>query len=151
MFKKTVTYEDWNGVERTEDFYFNLTRVECAELEYGLGPNQTMTEYITDLINAQDMGVVIATIKKILLLSYGVKSSDGKRFIKNDDVRTAFQENPAFDQIYMDFATNAEYAAEFIAGIMPKAVRDSLGDNPKQELLNKMNEQTSVTMPLKEI
>ncbi len=143
MYKKTVTYEDWNGVTRTEDFYFNLTRLECAELEFGVGPGQTMTEYITDLINAQDMGVVISTIKKVLLISYGVKSPDGKRFIKNDEVRTAFQENPAFDQIYMEFATNADYAAEFIAGIMPKAVQDSLGGNPKQELLDKMNEQAS--------
>lgn len=141
MFKKTVTYEDWNGVERTEDFYFNLTRVELAELEYSSIPGESMTDHITDLMKSRDMGVVIKTIKQMLLMSYGVKSPDGKRFVKNDDVRTAFEENPAFDILYMELATDADAAAEFVAGIMPSALRDKLGDNPKQELLNRANEQ----------
>lgn len=141
MFKKTVTYEDWNGVERTEDFYFNLTRVELAELEYSSIPGESMTDHITDLMKSRDMGVVIKTIKQMLLMSYGVKSPDGKRFVKNDEVRTAFEENPAFDILYMELATDADAAAEFVAGIMPSALRDKLGDNPKQELLNRANEQ----------
>jgi len=141
MFKKTVTYEDWNGVERTEDFYFNLTRVELAELEYSSFPGESMSDHITELMKSRDMGVVIKTIKQMLLISYGVKSPDGKRFVKNDDVRTAFEENPAFDILYMELATDADKAAEFVAGIMPSAMRDTLGDNPKQELLNRANEQ----------
>lgn len=139
MLKKTVTYEDYNGVEHTEDFYFNLTKVECMELEYGFGADETLSGSIQTLINAGDMATVIKTIKKIVLTSYGIKSPDGKRFIKNDAVRTEFEENPAFEQIYWELVTNSEKAADFLTGIMPSAIRNGLGDNPKQEMLKRMN------------
>ena len=138
MFKKTVTYEDYNGDTQTEDLYFNLTKVECLELEFGFGQGETLSGSIQTLINARDMNTVISTIKKILLTSYGVKSPDGKRFIKNDDVRKAFEESPAFEQIYWELVTDADKASEFIAGIVPSAVRENLGADPKQELLTRM-------------
>jgi hypothetical protein len=140
MLKKTVTYEDWNGVTRTEDFYFNLTRTECAELEYGLGPGKSLTDSFQTLIDTKDMGTIIATIKDILLKAYGVKSDDGRRFMKNDEIRQAFLENPAFDEIYMSLATDAGYAADFLTSIIPKDLTKDLGPDPKQELLNRMNE-----------
>ena len=138
MLKKTITYEDYNGVERTDDFYFNLTKVECMELEFGFGDGETLSGSIQTLINAGDMATVIKTIKKIVLTAYGVKSPDGKRFIKNDDVRTEFEENPAFEHLYWDLVTDAEKAADFISGIVPSAVREELGSNPKQALLERM-------------
>lgn len=138
MLKKTVTYEDYNGVEHTEDFYFNLTKIECMELEFCFGPGETLTGSIKTLINAGDMATVIKTIKKVVLTSYGVKSPDGKRFIKNDTVRTEFEESPAYEQIYWELITDAEKAADFISGIIPSSVREGLGDDPKRELLNRM-------------
>lgn len=138
MFKKTVTYEDYNGEAQTEDFYFNLTKVECLELEFGFGQGETLSGSIQTLINAKDMNTVITTIKKILLTSYGVKSPDGKRFIKNDEIREAFEQSPAFEQIYWELVTDAEKSSEFIAGIVPSAVRENLGADPKQELLTRM-------------
>lgn len=138
MLKKTVTYEDYNGVEQTEDFYFNLTKVECMELEFGFGAGETLSGSIRTLINAGDMATVISTIKKIVLTSYGVKSPDGKRFIKNDELRTEFEETPAFEQIYWELVTDAEKAADFISGIIPSAVREGLGNDPKRELLSRM-------------
>ena len=138
MLKKTVTYEDYNGIEQTEDFYFNLTKVECMELEFGFGTGETLSGSIRTLINAGDMATVIKTIKKIVLTSYGVKSPDGKRFIKNETIRTEFEENPAFEQIYWELVTDAEKAADFISGIVPSAIREGLGSDPKRELLNRM-------------
>jgi len=135
MFKKTVTYEDYNGDAQTEDFYFNLNKVECLELEYGFGPGESLTGSIQTLINAKDMNTVISTIKKVLLTAYGVKSPDGKRFIKNDEVREAFEQSPAFEQIYWELVTNADKASEFIVGVIPSAARENLGADPKQELL----------------
>lgn len=140
MLKKTITYEDWNGKTRTEDFYFNLTRVECAELEFGLMPGKTLTESFQTLIDSNDMKTIIATIKELLLKAYGVKSEDGKRFIKNDEIRESFEQNPAFDEIYMSLATDASYAADFLVAIVPKDFTASLGSNPSQALLNQMNE-----------
>ena len=138
MLKKTVTYTDYNGIDHTEDFYFNLTKVECMELEFGFGSGDTLSGSIQTLINAGDMATVIKTIKKIVLTAYGVKSPDGKRFVKNDTVRTEFEENPAFEQIYWELVTDSEKAADFISGIVPSVIRDGLGSNPKQELLNRM-------------
>ena len=138
MLKKTITYEDWNGKVRTDDFYFNLTRVECAELEFGLGPGKSLTESFQTLIDNNDMGVIIATIKDILLKSYGIKSEDGKRFMKSQEIRDSFEQNPAFEIVYMELATNAEYAADFLTSIIPKSFSEQLGDNPKKELLNRM-------------
>ena len=140
MLKKTITYEDWNGKTRTEDFYFNLTRTECAELEFGLGPGKSLSDSFQTLIDNNDIGVIIATIKKLLLTAYGVKSEDGRRFIKNDDVREAFEQNPAFDQIYMDLATNADNAADFFIAILPSSSIEALGPNPKKELLDRMHD-----------
>lgn len=138
MLKKTVTYEDYNGVTQTEDFYFNLTKVECMELEFGFGDGETLSGSIQTLVNAGDMATVISTIKKIVLTAYGIKSPDGKRFIKNDTLRTEFEETPAFEQIYWELVTDAEKAAEFISGIIPSTIREGLGNNPKQELLTRM-------------
>ena len=138
MLKKTVTYEDYNGIEQTEDFYFNLTKVECMELEFCFGTGETLSGSIRTLVNAGDMATVISTIKKIVLTSYGVKSPDGKRFIKNDELRTAFEETPAFEQIYWELVTDAEKAADFISGIVPSAIREGLGNDPKRELLSRM-------------
>ena len=142
MLKKTITYEDWNGTTRTEDFYFNLTRTECAEIEYGLLPGKTLSESFGTLMADKDMSTIISTIKELLLKAYGVKSEDGRRFIKNQDVRDAFEQNPAFDKIYMELASNAEYAAEFLTSIMPKDMTSELGANPKQELLKRMEQVT---------
>ena len=137
MLKKTVTYEDWNGITRTEDFYFNLTRTECAELEYGLGPGKSLSESFQTLIDTRDMGEIIKTMKEVVLKAYGVKSDDGRRFMKNDEIRTAFVENPAFDEIYMELATDSDKAADFLTGIIPRQAIDQLGPNPKQELLKR--------------
>ena len=136
MLKKTVTYEDWNGTTRTEDFYFNLTRTECAELEYGLVPGKSLTESFQVFVESKDMGKIIETMKEVVLKAYGVKSEDGRRFMKNDEVRTAFLENPAFDEIYMELATDSDKAADFLVNIMPKQAVENLGPNPKKGLLD---------------
>ncbi len=140
MLKKTITYKDYNGDTHTEDFYFNLTKVEYMELEYGLGNGDTLTDSIKILMNSNDMGTAIRIIKNIVLTAYGIKSPDGKRFIKNDEIREAFMQSPVFEQIYWDLVTDAEKAADFISGIVPSAIREELGDNPKEELLKRMKD-----------
>lgn len=140
MLKKTIEYEDYNGENRREDFYFNLTRTEVLEMEYNFGSGTSMTEILKVLINEKDIGAIIKTIKTIILSAYGEKSSDGKRFVKNEEIRESFEQNPAFDVLYMELASNAEAAADFLNGIMPSSVTQSLGENPKQALLDKMKE-----------
>lgn len=138
MFKKTVTYEDYNGESRTEDFYFNLTKVECMEIEFGYAKNESLSDAIQTLVATKDIGTVIKTLKHILLQAYGVKSQDGKRFIKNQELRDSFEQSPAFEQIYWELVTDSDKAAELIAGIVPSDVRNQLGDNPSHELSNRI-------------
>ncbi len=139
MLKKTITYTDWNGEEHTEDFYFNLTRVEVIELEYNSEPGMNLTDSLNILIQSKDYGKLVETIKKIILTAYGEKSPDGRRFMKSDDIRRSFEEHPAFDELYMSLLSDSDKAAEFISGIIPNSVRDNLGPDPKKAVLDVMS------------
>lgn len=117
MLKKTVTYTDYNGVERTEDLYFNLTKAEIMEME--LGTTGGFAEMIQKIIAAQDAPAIIKIFKDLVLKAYGEKSADGKRFMKSDEIATAFSQTEAYSQIFMELATDADAAAKFVNGIMP--------------------------------
>lgn len=120
MIKKTITYNDYNGVERTEDFYFNLSEAEVMEME--LGVTGGMAEMIQRIVQAQDGPTIMQTFKDVVLRSYGVKSPDGKRFIKNDTLREEFSQTEAYSQLFMKLAMDSKAAADFVNGIMPKKV-----------------------------
>lgn len=117
MLKKTFKFVDYNGNPRTEDHYFNLTQAEVTELE--LSVDGGLTAMIKRLVEAQNGGQIIKTMKNLILKSYGVKSPDGRRFIKNQEVRDAFVQTEAYSQLFMELATNAQAASDFVAGIIP--------------------------------
>ena len=117
MLKKTITYTDFNGVERKENFYFNLTKAEVIEMEMSV--NGGMAEQIQKIIDAQDVATIIKVFKEIILKAYGVKSDDGRRFIKSKEVTDDFAQTEAYSILFTELATDAEAAAAFINGIMP--------------------------------
>lgn len=117
MLKKTVTYTDYNGTERTEDFYFNLTKAEMMEME--MGTTGGFTEMIQRIVAAQDTAAIIKIFKDLVLKAYGEKSADGKRFIKSDEIATAFSQTEAYSIVFMELATDADAAAKFVNGIIP--------------------------------
>lgn len=117
MLKKTVTYTDYNGVERTEDFRFNLTKAEIAEME--LSTDGGFAEMVQKVVAAQDAPTLIKIFKDLVLKAYGEKSPDGKRFVKSEEISTAFSQTEAYSQIFMELATDAKAAAAFINGIVP--------------------------------
>ncbi len=118
MLKKTISFTDFDGNQRTEDFYFNLTKAEVTEMEMtvegGLGKK------LERIIQEQDMEKIIKEFKEIIRKAYGVKSPDGRRFIKNQEVFEAFEQTEAYSELFMELATNAEAAAEFVNGIIPQ-------------------------------
>lgn len=128
MLKKTVTYRDYNDVERTEDFYFNLSKAELLEME--LGTSGGLAEMIRKIVAAQDAPAIIKVFKELVLKAYGEKSSDGKRFIKSEELSEAFSQTEAYSQIFMELATDDNKAAEFVNGIVPanmsKAANDAI-------------------------
>lgn len=122
MLKKTVTYTDYNGVERTEDFYFNLTKAEITEME--LSTAGGFAEMLQKVVAAQDGPTIVKVFKDLVLKAYGEKSPDGKRFVKSTDISTAFAQTEAYSQIFMELATDAKAASAFVTGIMPADMQD---------------------------
>lgn len=119
MLIKTITYTDYNGAERTEKFYFNLTQTELLDLE--LDTPDGMEKLVKSLIEKNDNRAIIALVKKFLHKSYGVKSDDGKRLIKNDKVLEEFMQTEAYSKLFMELASDAEKSAAFFSGLVSGA------------------------------
>lgn len=128
MLKETIKYTDYNGVERTEDFWFHLSKAELMEWE--MGTTGGLTEMIKRIVDAQDAPAIIKIFKELVLKSYGQKSPDGKRFIKSEELATEFSQTEAYSQLFMDLATDANKAAAFVNGIMPSGVAEKAAAAP---------------------
>lgn len=124
MIRKTIEYTDYNGVERKEDFYFNLTEAEVTEME--LSVDGGLADQIKAIVDAQDQPSIIKIFKKLVLDAYGEKSADGKRFMKVDDegrpLHVKFSETEAYSKLFMELATDDVAAANFVNGVMPSTV-----------------------------
>lgn len=118
MLKKTVTYVDFNENERTEDHYFNLTEAELTEMELSL--NGGLSQLLEKILQENDHKQIIEYFKKIVLMSYGKKSLDGRQFVKSDEIRQEFASTAAYSEIFMELATDADAASAFVNGIMPR-------------------------------
>lgn len=121
MVKKTVTYTDYNGVERTEDFYFNLTEAEASEME--LSVEGGLSNMLDGIIKAKNVPAVVKIFKDLLLRSYGEKSADGRRFIKSAELSTAFSQTEAYSILFMELGSDPEKAADFFNAIIPQSLR----------------------------
>ena len=120
MLVKTIKYTDYNDIEREEEFHFNLTKAELMEMN--LMTEGGLSQKIEKITKAMDIPVIAAEFKKIILVSFGVPSDDGKRFIKSPELTKAFTETPAYSELYMQLSRDADAAAEFINGIVPKNI-----------------------------
>lgn len=136
MIKKTITYTDYNGLERTESYYFNLSKAEVMEME--LSADGGMAESIQKIVDAKDAPAIIRVFKDLVLKAYGVKSDDGRRFmkVKSDGSRYAdeFKETEAYSQIFMELATDAKAAADFVNGIVPSDLAKKAEESQKNAL-----------------
>ena len=118
MYKIREKYEDYDGNERVEEFYFNLTKAEITDME--LTTEGGMSAMLNRIIAAKDTSKRIAVFKDLILRSYGQKSPDGRRFIKSDELTKEFTETPAYSQIYLRLATDDKAATEFVNNVIPK-------------------------------
>lgn len=136
MLKKAITYLDYNGVERTESFYFNLSKAELIEMEFSTVG--TFTSMIQNIIDAQDEPELIKLFKSLILKSYGKKSADGRRFEKSEEISKEFSETEAYVMLFMELARDGKAASEFVNGIIPADIdREEL--KKQQEALMKKN------------
>ena len=118
MYRDHRTYIDYNGVERTEDFYFNLSKAEIADME--LGTAGGIKDTVNKIVEAKDQARLVELFKSLIHKAYGVKSEDGRNFIKNDKVREDYFSTNAYSDLYMELATNDKFAVAFFEAILPK-------------------------------
>lgn len=131
MLKKAITYKDYNNVERTDIFYFNLTKAELIEFE--LKQEGGMGAYLTRIAESNDNKEIIETFKEIILLAIGEKSEDGRYFRKNDTIRENFAASEAYSELFIELATDAKKAAEFITGVVPAELIEGIPNLPDSE------------------
>lgn len=127
MLKKDITYEDLDGNEITETFWFHLSKAELAEMALGKeGKAGGFETWVKTLINSNDGEVMTQTFKKILLSTIGERSEDNKRFIKNDQIRDNFVQSDAYSVLFMELMTDADKMSAFINGVVPSNMRDEV-------------------------
>lgn len=117
MLTREITYTDYNGVERTESFRFNLSKAELMEMEMSVTGG--FGEMVERIISAKDTPSLIEIFKDLICRSYGVKSPDGRRFMKSKELTDEFTQTEAYSDLFMELALNSEKAAEFVNGILP--------------------------------
>lgn len=130
MLTKSITYTDYDGVERTENFMFNLTKAELAELN--LTTEGGLQAVIQKIIDSRDIPELTKWFKKIVTMSYGEKSADGRRFIKSQELTEEFLQTEAYSELFVELITDENAAAAFINGIIPKMEKSNI---PAPELV----------------
>lgn len=130
MIKKTITYTDFNGGERTEDFYFHLTKAEITKMEMSV--NGGMAERIQRIVSAQDQPAIIEVFEDLIKKSYGVKTPDGRGFVKRKEDLEGFMATEAYSQLFMELATDSDAASKFVNGIIPADLSKKIAENPPQ-------------------
>jgi hypothetical protein len=119
VLKQEITYENYNGEEVTEYFYFNLSRPEMIEMEVADG-GEGFSDSMDRIVKSKNAALIIEEFKKIVLKAYGERSEDGKRFIKSPELSHQFTQTAAYDELFMKLATDADFALAFCKGIIPK-------------------------------
>lgn len=140
MIKKTIKFVDYDDNEREEDFYFNLSKAELAEMQ--LSTTGGLEKMIEEIIKTKDVPKIMEIFKKIISASYGKKSPDGRRFMKSQDILDEFMQTEAYSNLFMELSSDADAAAEFIKGIIPNDLRKEYeaakDQNPAlKQLMNK--------------
>jgi hypothetical protein len=131
VLKQELTYENYDGLEVTETFYFNLSKPELLEMEVS-GAGGSFSDSMERIVKSKNAQQIIMEFKKLILASYGEKSSDGKRFVKTDQLREEFTQSAAYEALFMKLATDEEFALSFCKGIVPKELSEAM-DKAEQE------------------
>jgi len=118
MYKYVATYEDYNGTKRTEEFYFNLSKAELLEME--MVHPEGFEGWINRIVQADDRETILETFRNIILKSYGEKDETGRRFVKSKELSESFMQTEAYSDLYIKLVSDADFAAEFVNGLVPK-------------------------------
>lgn len=124
MYTKTIKYTDYNGVEREENFYFNLNKAELLKME--MSKKGGLAEMINRIVQSQDAPAIMEVFEDLILKAYGEKDAEGKRFVKSEEISQAFKQTEAYSILFMELATDANAASEFINKIIPQDLNQQM-------------------------
>lgn len=134
MICKTITYEDFDGNKRTEDFWFNLTEAEVIEW-MSTDAEYTLDRVIENMRKKMNVKGILESTKNLIYTAYGEKSIDGRRFIKTPEIKANFMETNAYSELFMELATDAQKAADFVNALIPKSLNEKVeklkGEHPE--------------------
>ena len=133
MYKITETYTDYDDNQRTEDFYFNYSEAELADLQFSVSGG--LAGMIDKIIKTNDMPKLVELFRELIQKAYGEKSNDGRRFMKSPELTKEFTETVAYSQIYMRLATDSKAAQEFINKVVPKSMKDKMQQANQQNVV----------------
>ena len=139
MLKKTITYTDYDGMERTEDFWFNLSKTELTKLDAEL-PGGVLG-VLRKIIDKKDRKALVDFIETLILRSYGEKTLDGKRFAKTPDMAEEFMQTPAYDELFMSILSDTDSQTSFINGVIPQSMAKEIEQTDKKQVENALAEQ----------
>lgn len=139
MLKKTITYTDYDGMERTEDFWFNLSKTELTKLDAEL-PGGVLG-VLRKIIDKKDRKALVDFIETLILRSYGEKTLDGKRFVKTPDMAEEFMQTPAYDELFMSILSDTDSQTSFINGVIPQSMAKEIEATDKKQVENALAEQ----------
>lgn len=139
MIKKTITYTDYDGMERTEDFWFNLSKTELTKLDAEL-PGGVLG-VLRKIIDKKDRKALVDFIETLILRSYGEKTLDGKRFVKTPDMAEEFMQTPAYDELFMSILSDTDSQTSFINGVIPQSMAKEIEQTDKKQVENALAEQ----------
>lgn len=140
MLREEITYEDFNGDQVTDVFYFNLTQSELLDME--VSATGGLDAMVNRIVEARDAKSLLEVFKELVLKAYGVKSEDGKRFIKNDELRKEFVQSAAYDKLFVELATDDRKAIAWLSGVLPKGMAGDIEKAEKE--FRAKNQSTSV-------
>lgn len=131
MLKKTISFEDYDGLQRSEDFYFNLTKAELIRMNF-MAPGG-MDNRLKKIVQERDNRKILAAIEEFIAMSYGEKSEDGRRFVKSDAIVEQFKATPAYSELLMELLSSEDAFAAFINGVVPADVADAVNKQADEE------------------
>lgn len=137
MLKKTITYTDYEGMKRTEDFYFNLSKTEITKMD--MSEEGGLQKRLDRIVQTRDNKELISVFDGLIKSAYGEKSADGKQFIKKPELAEAFSYTEAYDILFMELVSDVDKAAAFIKGILPSDIQSALDQNTMDEIKAKAN------------
>lgn len=126
MLKKTITYTDYDGNERVEDFYFNLSKAEYVMFENSVIGG--MSKEIEQAMAMQNGPRILEIFKDLVDRSYGIKSADGRRFTKSPEILQEFRETEAYVNLFMELVTSAEAGKVFLLGVSPAEITAKINE-----------------------